>query len=120
MDFLEKHGYDKRKINDCHIHQNRPYPIAENIEHFKTVCDRFGIDKMVLLAILDVTSSYEVVFADNATALYMKDILYPRAYAFASFLHIKDEWQSGKDTLRQAKEYWDIGFDGIKMLEGKT
>lgn len=117
-DYIKKHGYSNIKVNDCHFHYNRPYLIQDNVKHFKEVCDYFNLDKVTLLALTD-TFGCEHNMASNAEGLYFKDVLYPSVYTMAYFIHSGEEWEDIDGCKNQAIRFMDMGFDGIKMLEGK-
>lgn len=117
--YIEGHGYDPRPIHDCHCHIERQYPVGATIRNLQKVRDFFGLDRILILSLLESCELCRDMSA-NAVSLYLKEKLAPHTYAFASFSHFGDEWMSVDGCLKQAEQYREMGFDGIKMLEGKS
>lgn len=119
MDYIKSHGFSDTPICDCHIHPNRPYPIEENSRHLMTLCRFFNLSRVLMLGLLDLTYPQNRDPSNNATLLYLKSALSPKAYAFAGFMHNKEVWDDKDGCKNQAIRFFNMGFDGIKMIEGK-
>lgn len=115
--YITGHGYDERPVNDCHCHFSRQYPVEQSVENFEKIRDFFHIDRILLLSYFMEFGGRDM--SANAVGLYLKERLSPHAYAFAGFSHWGDEWESTDGCKRQAMLYRRMGFDGIKILEGK-
>ncbi len=120
MNYIEKHKFEAKKVSDCHLHIDRPYPVEEKAIHLKEICDYFNLDKVALLALTDVCADYELDMTDIACALYLKDVLKPIPYALASFFHTPCVWDDKDGCLKQVMKFREIGFDGMKILESKA
>ena len=118
MKFAEKNSYSDVKINDIHWHISRQYPIEETRAHLNHEMDYLNLDKIAVMAI-EQSSQGEVDNTANIKALYLRDRGEGRIYAFASLRYFGDERDSSDELLNQVKLYHKLGFDGIKMLEGK-
>lgn len=81
--------------------------------------DYMGIDKAALLS-YEYSDDVGIDNSSNLKALYFKDKGEGRYYSFAAITHFGDERDNAENFLRQAELYYDLGFDGIKILEGKT
>ncbi len=116
--YTKKHNYSDMKINDGHWHISRQYPIEETQKYIKEEMDYLNIENIAILS-LEQDSKSEVDHTANIKALYLRDTSEGRIRAFASLHYYRDERDNGDEFLRQVKMYHKMGFDGIKMLEGK-
>ncbi len=117
MDYCEKYSFSKEKVNDCHFHSTRIYPIKKSVENYRHIIDFFNVNKFLILAMNEAT--FEINDANNIETIYYKDVFPNRCYAYASFSHKGEDWESEDGLLNQVKRFEKLGFDGIKMLEGK-
>ena len=113
------------KVYDVHVHFTFEIPIDQTIEIFKEEFAVTGTEKYVFLSIPhDTGADKKSIYTDhmqNIKALYLKKEFSPNSYAFAGLIHPEsyDDTEAVADEfLRQVKEYTNVGFDGIKMLEG--
>ena len=118
MKYIEKHNYSDMKINDIHCHISRQYPIEETRANIKHQMEYLNLDKIALMA-LEQSSKGEIDNTANLKALYLRDRGEGRIYAFASLRYFADERDTAEEVLRQVMLYHKLGFDGIKMLDGK-
>ena len=98
---------------DCHVHAEK----TEGITVLEDIWQRYRIDKMNILA----TSSYsEEWVANNAICLLFK-LRHPgRAFGFGSLYYPPSGTPTdGKELLDQVQWLMSLGFDGMKMLDGK-
>ena len=96
---------------DFHIHVNDPIPIDETVENIKDMMARCGYDGVGIMS-LNYHDAHDFLdYGCNERALLLREKL-PGSYAFAALDH-------RRDFVEQAKEFMAMGFDGIKMLEGK-
>lgn len=109
-DFLK---FNDIPVIDCHTH-------VWSVDEIYSVADvetRYRIDKLNVLAI----NSYdEKCRANNLLCLLFK-LLYPgKVYAFGSLQYPPvGAPVEGTDFLRQVERLMALGFDGMKMMEGK-
>lgn len=109
-DFL---SFNDIPLIDCHTHILR----FEKLTILEDVWRRYRVDRMNVLAASCVSEEF---ISDNSFCLLFK-LRHPgRAYAFGSLHYLPDGAPAGgKDLLEQAKWLMSLGFDGMKMLDGK-
>ena len=95
---------------DFHVHITDPISIEQTVINYRDMCKRHNLEGVFLHA-LRVGGAYPHPTC-NEDALRIKEQIHG-SYAFASLNH-------DYDFVDQAKEYVSLGFDGIKLLEGKT
>lgn len=117
--YTEKNGFYDIKVNDIHWHIMRQYPINESLAHIKEEMEYLNVERMCILA-LEQEAEVEFDNSSNIKALYLRDRGEGRIFALASIRHFGDERDNAVEFLRQVKLYYNLGFDGIKILEGKT
>ena len=109
-DFL---AFNDIPVIDCHVHAEETKGIAV----LEDVWQRYRIDQMNVLA----TSSYsEARVANNAICLLFK-LRHPgKAFGFGSLYYPPSGTPTdAQDLLEQTKYLMSLGFDGMKMLDGK-
>lgn len=112
-------------VIDCHVHigfdRNASLKPIDNIDaslkgyvHVMENCRLRAINALSLAA------SGDQQISSNILTLLMKCLYPERVYAFAS-LHYPAEGalNGGYDFLEQTKRFAGMGFDGMKMIEGK-
>ena len=109
-DFL---AFNDIPVLDCHVHAEKIGGIAI----LEDVWQRYRIDKMNILA----TSSYsEEWVANNAICLLFKLRHPAKAFGFGSLIYPPSGTPTdAQDLLEQSRHLMSIGFDGMKMLDGK-
>ena len=115
--FIKEHGYDERKIYDCHYHNGRQYTNSETAMFYRQHRDYLNLEKMLVLALTEGATTYDP--SSNIKALFSKEDDKDNMYAFASLHHFRDERDSEEGYLEQIKFFKEIGYDGVKMLEAK-
>ena len=105
---------------DTHIHHLMKTPLDESLASFKKVFDITGVQKMAFMSIPHEKSE-GTDYTQNLKSLFFKDVFSSDGYAFAGLVHNEqlDQKEQALDFIRQAEIYAAVGFDGIKMLEGK-
>ena len=100
-------------VTDCHTHVN----YTDEIFHVEALETRYRIDKINVLAITSYDEKYK---ANNPMCLLFKMLFPGRVSAFASLYYpLTGAPHDGMDFLGQVKRYMNMGFDGMKMMEGK-
>ncbi len=114
----------KRKFFDAHVHHLLPNTMEYNIKTFRKEFDIMGVEKEVFLSVPtdhDKKGGFTVDKLQNIKALFLKYAFAPNGYAFAGLCH-KKSYASDEEAsdyfLNQAKTFWTMGYDGVKMLEG--
>ena len=108
------------KVYDLHIHYTFDIPLKDTIEIFREEFKVTNTEKYCFLSIPYKLHGESVSLEDmqNIKALCLKKAFSPNAYAFAGLEYDCEEHCLADSFLRQAKEYFSVGYDGIKMLEG--
>jgi predicted TIM-barrel fold metal-dependent hydrolase len=109
-DFL---AFNDIPIIDCHVHAEK----TKGISVLEGFWQRYRIDTMNILA----TCSYsEKRVANNAVCLLFK-LRHPgKAFGFGSLFYPPSGTPTDeKELLEQAQWLMSLGFDGMKMLDGK-
>jgi predicted TIM-barrel fold metal-dependent hydrolase len=112
------HGYHDIKVCDTHIHIAYQHPVEKTMETLKSIMEHFCYDKIVIQAMSE-SSNKGTDPASSIKALYLKHCMQPNVYAFGSLYHHHDERDTSDGYLSQVKSMWSMGFDGMKMLDGK-
>lgn len=102
-----------RNIIDSHTHVYT----QDSIPKLAKSSQKYGIDK---LGVMSLSCAGESYVAQNLLCALAK-IMYPeKIYAFGSLYYPEDSaGVTGTDLLEQAVRLKQLGFDGMKMLEGK-
>ncbi|MBQ7915394.1 MAG: amidohydrolase family protein [Firmicutes bacterium] len=105
---------------DTHIHFTENTPVDVSVESYKKLFALTGVEKAAFLSLPGSTSEGAGP-TQNVKALYYKDVFSPNGYAFAGLIHNRalDEEGQSRNLLHQVERYFEAGFDGLKMLEGK-
>ena len=112
------------KVFDAHVHYSFDIPMEEMIKIFREEFEETGTEKYVFLSLphhADRDDNLYLSIDQNVKGLFLKHTFSPNACAFAGLIHpqilISDE-ERAETYYRQAVKYREMGFDGIKMLEG--
>ena len=108
----EINNFRSKPICDMHIHSHVEAPLSETLDIYKNIMKHFNFEKIVLEAL----PSYDVT--ENFKVLFLKSKL-EGAYANIGLTHNYDERDTQEGYLEQIKLFYNMGCDGIKMLEGK-
>lgn len=112
------------KVFEIHAHTRfEQFTIVQIEEILQREMEWTGTDKICLLSIIH-QGDYNTIKTDrtqNVKNLFLKYDLGEKTYAFASLEHPlhavdKEIWKAS--LKKQAQEYHEVGFDGVKMLEG--
>lgn len=111
------------KVFDLHIHYLFDIPLEETISIFKEEFALTQTEKGCFLSLPHEVEGNKITTDEmqNLKGLYLKSAFAPDFYAFAGLIHPNshnDISAVAENFLAQAKEYFSVGFDGIKMLEG--
>lgn len=110
-------------IADSHIHLDWNMPLSERIELLKKVIEKNNYDTVTVCPVPFVHDRITTCrdFTVNLCAMYAKCAIPGRVYSFAGLSHHCDELLNTKEFyLEQVEYYMQAGYDGIKMLEGRT
>lgn len=113
------------KVFDMHVHYLMSIPLEETIKIFKDEFVATGTEKYNFLSIANEADHGALEFKEvqNIKGLFLKKVFSPNAYAYAHLEHPLDvaerpDQELAELYLKQAKEYYAAGYDGMKMLEG--
>lgn len=111
----ERHGFRAKPVRENHGHLCFEKPIDETVSNYADILRHFNYSSANLCAI---PVSHSVT--ENWQTMYCKAKLAPRIFASAGPEYFLDQRDNADNLLLQAKEYREMGFDGIKMLDGKV
>ena len=111
----EIHGFSNVPVRESHAHLCFEKPIDETVESFKNVLNHFNYNSININA---VPVSYGKT--ENYQSIYCKSVLAPKVFASAGLEYYLDGRDTADEMLNQLKEYTAMGFDGMKMLDGKV
>jgi predicted TIM-barrel fold metal-dependent hydrolase len=98
-------------VFDCHTHIINK---ADDMEKLLCLRDMFGFEWMNVLSISgmgDITQNFKCIL--------LKALHPEKNYIFGGLLHSEEASEGGNDYFEQAKKLISMGFDGMKMIEGK-
>ncbi len=111
---------DKFKFFDCHVHFNKETNIPDSVKAFEKFFEAGNVEKALFHALpthfVECAGPTQLV-----KGLFFKDYFKDKIFAFAGLIHhpeLGKEAQS-RDFEKQLERYFSVGFDGLKMLEGK-
>lgn len=111
-------------IADSHIHLDWNMPLSKRIEQLKKIIEKNNYDSVTICPVPYVHDRITHCrdFTVNLCAMYAKCTLPEgKVYSFAGLSHHCDEKLNTPEFyLEQVKYFMDAGYDGIKMLEGRT
>jgi hypothetical protein len=102
----------KYPISDVHIHAVS-VPFADQT---LAMAAELGYERYVMLSAASMTPAF---WGNNLLCANIKLRSGGRAYAFAALHYPETGAPSSDDMLAQAVLYRELGFDGIKMMDGK-
>ena len=116
------HNYRSFPICDTHVHLVYQESLEKTIQIYRDIMNHFNYERIVLLAMHNSMKGSDP--ANNAKVLYCKSIMNAemtgrKIYGFGSLFHYFDGRDTAEGYLRQIMLMDKLGFDGIKMLEGK-
>ena len=112
------------KYFDCHLHSSAPEALADTLAYHKDYLAGTDTERAVVLSIpshADGTKYGETSYLQNLKALFYKLAFPGRLYAFYGLEHdmTMTEGERRRHFLRQVENAHAVGFDGVKLLEGK-
>lgn len=114
--------YQPFGVCDSHVHLVYQDSLEKTIRVYNDIMDWHRYERIVLLGAHHITKGEDP--GNNAKVLYCKSVmnaanLKRKVYAFGGLKHYFDERDTADGYLRQVQLIDKMGFDGIKMLEGK-
>lgn len=101
------------QIRDVHTH---PY-FLRKLHHLRDMADYFHMDKY---NVLSLSSHFNEYIVSNLACMLVKLESEGRGYAFGSLQYPQTGMiETSEEIMSQMHCLLDMGFDGIKMLEGK-
>ena len=119
----DKFGYRPIPLCDGHIHITFAHPVDTTKKILDDTMTWYNCERIAILG-LQQDSKKHCDPGNNLKALYCKSRLnreYPdrHVYAFSGIFHHYDERDTAEGYLAQAKALYTMGFDGVKILDGK-
>lgn len=118
----QRHNYQSFPLCDTHVHLVYQESLEKTIQIYRDIMEYFGYERIVLLAMHNSMKGSDP--ANNAKVLYCKSVLNAegterKVYGFGSLFHYFDGRDTAEGYLRQIQIMDQLGFDGVKLLEGK-
>ncbi len=104
-------------IIDAHVHLTMAYSMQDSLKNFRATMEQRGYDRMVFMAYSESSDNHGDPL-NGLKALWYK-LQIPNTYACGCLVHRHNEHDTAEGYRNQAECMWDMGFDGMKMLEGK-
>ena len=109
------------KVFEAHIHHLYDIPLPKAVEIFRKEFAETGVVGGCFLSVPHNEGKDSFDCLQNLKMLWLKRAFGENFRAFAGLVHPKEypdkKWIKA-DFLRQVEEYFSVGFDGMKMLEG--
>jgi predicted TIM-barrel fold metal-dependent hydrolase len=102
----------KYPASDVHIHANT----LELADMALDMVKKQGYDNFVMQS---HNGGFPEYMGNNLLMAYIKLASGGKGYAFAAFHYPEGGPPTARDLLNQAGLYYELGFDGIKMMDGK-
>lgn len=111
------------RVFDAHIHYSFDIAMPEMVEIFKQEFEQTGTDKYVFLSLPHHANGDKLHLSttQNIKGMFLKHAFSPNAYSFAGLVHPQSSLsdnERARSYYEQAVKYYQVGYDGIKMLEG--
>jgi predicted TIM-barrel fold metal-dependent hydrolase len=103
--------YKDIPVFDCHTHIINK---ADDMEKLLCLKGMFGFEWMNVLSISGMGD-----IAQNLKCILLKALYPEKNYIFGGLLHSEEALTAGDDYSEQAKRLISMGFDGMKIIEGK-
>ena len=104
-------------IIDAHVHMTMPYSMADSLKNFRATMAQRGYERLVFMAYSESSDNHGDPL-NGLKALWYK-LQIPNTYACGCLVHRHSARDTAEGYENQARCMWDMGFDGMKMLEGK-
>jgi len=119
----ELHNYKKIALIDTHVHMVYQDSIDKTVQIYRNIMDYFEYGGIVIQGMHHSMKGDDP--ANNAKVLYCKDVLNAekperKVYAYGSTMHYFDGRDTADGYLRQIEQMHAMGFDGVKLLDGKA
>jgi len=119
--YEQKYNFKHFGVIDTHFNLVYDKPIEETVKIFEDIIEYFGLEGIVLQAVHHLEGGDP---ANNAKALYCKSIMNEtyedrKVYAYGNLYHYFDGRDTAEGYLHQIQLMDRLGFDGIKILDGK-
>lgn len=119
----DQFNYQPIPLCDGHIHITYAHPIETTVKILADTMTWYDCERIAILGLQQDSKKHSDP-GNNLKALYCKSRLNTEVperhvYAFGSMFHRYDERDTADGYLAQAKALWEMGFDGVKILDGK-
>ena len=118
-----KWGYQPIPLCDGHFHILFAHPVDTTVKILSDTMTWYDCER---IAILGLPQTGEAIAdpANNLKVLYCKSRMNTEnpdrhVYAFGSIVHHRDDRDTAEGYLAQVRALWEMGFDGVKIFDGK-
>ncbi len=103
---------------DNHFHFDGELTLDGSVKYFDSFMKTHGIDKATVLAYCAWQEGEDQPHS-NFKCIWLKKVMSPRIYAYMSLRHNFEKPYGANEYLHQLELGMEMGFDGIKSLDGK-
>lgn len=119
----DKFGFRPIPLCDGHIHITFAHPIDQTVQMLTDTMTWYDCERIAILSLPQLSAEKNDP-QQNHKVLYCKSVMNDArpdraVYAFGNIYHRRDGTDTAGGYLAQAKALWDMGFDGIKIFDGK-
>ncbi len=105
------------KIVDSHHHMVGGF--GEGLAFYETYQKMLEMGKLSAMNVVMIPQWGEEYISQNQQAILLKTLYPGKFFSYAGFDYYMPRGKTHKDIEKQARQYLDMGFDGIKMVELK-
>ena len=123
MNNPRKNTFKDFKICDTHIHIVYPEKIDSTENILSEIMDYFAYSRIAIQCLTTGSGHRDYDYANNLKALYLKDKFNKKSpdsvFVYGNPIHYYDERDTADSYLNQVETLYEMGCDGIKLLDGK-
>lgn len=116
--FLGEKKQGDYMIYDAHIHFDGERNLNDSVKYFTEFFKKYGVQKANVLSYFHEGDTVDFLTSDFK-CIWLKKAMSPNMFAFMSVCHKFDERDTKEVYLNQLNNGIEMGFDGLKMLDGK-
>lgn len=105
------------KMVDSHHHMVSGY--GDSLEFYEKYRKLMDLEQLQAMNVVMVPQWCDQYITQNQQAILLKTLYPGKFYSYAGFDYYMPQDKPQKDMELQARQYLDMGFDGIKMVELK-
>lgn len=116
-------NFKKFDVCDTHIHIVFPETVERTEEILREIIKHFNYKRIGIMALTSGSMHRKTDYVNNLKAIYVKDRINKEkedtVFVYGNIFHYYDERDTADGYLEQVKNLYEMGVDGIKLLDGK-